>query len=85
MATPATKDPAVLEMIKNVPNIVEEFVTPTYDELKTALGKFLNTLEVEAAKVETPTNSTPAPTAKVENSNVQTAKDIDALFEDDED
>lgn len=45
--TPTTKDPEVLELLKDTPNLKTLWTEPTYDELKKMLNDYLNNAAAE--------------------------------------
>lgn len=53
-SSPATTDAALLEAIKQMPDITKIFKKPTYDELKTALTRYLNSAEQPVKEPEKP-------------------------------
>lgn len=59
-SSPASEDPAVIELIQKMPNIYESFTEPSYEELKTALRNYLQVPENTAT--EAPKEKTPDPT-----------------------
>ena len=63
--TPATEDPKVIEMIKEMPRIEDVYPAPEYDELKTLLYEYLKPGDEEEQLEESNTNQaapTEAPT-----------------------
>jgi len=56
-STPATKDPAVIEMLKDMPTIDEIWEVPTYEALADMLEAFINNTPEEAKQPVTETDS----------------------------
>lgn len=93
-SSPASDDPAVIELINKMPNIYESFTEPSYDELKNALRVYLevpanNAAEVPKEKepVSNPRNVTANHTATNEGFDVkakvpESTVDFDKEFDD---
>lgn len=55
-SSPATTDPAVAQLIKEMPTVRDVWEPPTYDELAEILDKFINNSEEEEAEIVTADN-----------------------------
>lgn len=55
-SSPATTDPAIAQLIKEMPTVRDVWEPPTYDELAEILDKFINNSEEEEAEIITADN-----------------------------
>lgn len=60
-SSPASEDPAVIELIQKMPNIYETFTEPSYEELKNALKAYLQVPENTATEAPKEKVSSPDP------------------------
>lgn len=59
-SSPASDDPAVIEMIQKMPSVYDSFQEPTYDELKNALRSYLQVPTKEKEPVAEKTSTPPS-------------------------